>query len=138
MSWQDDIYNAAIEKRHKKAAGESSQSGGKQVIRQSRREMNKTERRFELEYLKAWLATGQIDSYGEHESITLRLANGLRYTPDFPTWKDGKLTFYEVKGAHIREDSIKSLKMAPNKYKQFRFFLCQYVGGEWIIQEVLA
>jgi hypothetical protein len=144
MSWQDDIYNDVISRRAKaepvsrRAAGGSLHSGAGEVIRQSRREPNKTERRFEIEYLKPWLATGEIDEIGEHESITLRLANGLRYSPDYPTWKAGKLTFYEVKGAYVYEDAIKSLKIAANKYRHCRFFIYKYVKGVWVWQEVLA
>jgi hypothetical protein len=44
---------------------------------------------------------------------------------------------YEVKGARVWEDSIKSIKVAANKYSRFRFVLCKYVRGEWINQEVL-
>jgi hypothetical protein len=109
-----------------------------QIIKQSRKEPNKTELRFEMEYLKPWLAAGEIDEIGEHESITLRLANGLRYSPDYPTWKNDRLTFYEVKGERVWEDSIKSLKIAANKYTHCRFFIYKYVKGQWIWQEVLA
>jgi len=139
MSWQDDIYTDFIARRSAKAVAEPMPHGGAtQIIRQSSRGMNKTETRFKLTFLEPMLAAGEIDEIGEHESITLRLANGLRYRPDFPTWKGDKLTFYEVKGAHVWEDALKSLKVAANKYKRCRFFLYKYSGGQWIWQEVLA
>lgn len=107
------------------------------IIRQSKKQPNKTELRFVQDWLKPWLHDGAIDEYADHESIILRIANGLTLRPDFPTWKDGRLTFYEVKGAHIREDSLIKLKSAAHEFKQMRFFLCQWKERRWFIQEVL-
>jgi hypothetical protein len=112
-------------------------ASAKQIIRQSRKGLNKTETRFLNEYLNPMVYEGAIDEIGDHESITLKLANGLRLRPDFPTWTGGRLTFYEVKGGRIWEDSIKSLKIAANKYKHCRFFIFKYVKGQWFKQEVL-
>jgi hypothetical protein len=109
----------------------------KQIIRQSSKGMNKTETRFYNEILKPMLHAGEIDKVGEHESITILLANGLRFRPDFPTWKDGRLTFFEVKCAFIREDAKIKLKVAPSEYEHCRFILYQYIKGEWFKQEVL-
>jgi len=109
----------------------------KQIIRQSKKELNKTERRFELAYLMSWKATGEIDRYGGHESIRLELANGARFSPDFPTWRDGRLTFFEVKGAKIWDDAKDRIKIAAREYPEFTFYLCQWKAGEWIIQKVL-
>ena len=148
MKWTEEQLAEYQAKRastsRRSSAGESPtgvavrQQRREKVIRQSGKQPNKTERRFLNEYLRPWLATGEIDEIGDHESITLRLANGLRYQPDFPTWKGDKLTFYEVKGDRVWEDSIKSLKVAANKYQRCRFFLCKYTKGGWIIQEVRA
>ena len=137
--WQDDIYEAAMAKKAKanSASKPDVASASAQIIRQSKKEPNKTERRFLNEYLNIWKHEGRIDEIGEHESITLRLANGSRYSPDWPNWKDGRLTFYEVKGAFIREDAIKAIKSAANKYRHCGFVLYQYAGGEWAFQEVL-
>jgi len=110
----------------------------KPIIRQSKKQPNKTEARFIQDWLKPWLHDGAIDEYADHESIILRIANGLTLRPDFPTWKDGRLTFYEVKGAHIREDSLVKLKSAAHEFKHIKFFLCQWKEGRWFIQEVLA
>jgi hypothetical protein len=140
----DDTYAEAIAGRipagaklRKDAQAQVVEAAPAQIIRQSSKALNMTETRFRNTFLTPWLAAGEIDEVGEHESITLRLANGLRYQPDFPTWKGDKLTFYEVKGERVWEDAIKSLKIAANKYRRFRFIIYKYVKGEWIWQEVL-
>jgi hypothetical protein len=144
MSWGDEIYAEAIAGRipagaklRKGASAQIVEAAPAQIIKQSRKGLNKTETRFKTQYLEPRVAMGEIDEIGEHESITLRLANGLRLSPDFPTWTEGRLTFYEVKGAFIREDARDKLKMAATKYKHIRFFLFQYIKGEWFRQEVL-
>lgn len=109
----------------------------KQIIRQSRKELTKPERLLLSDFLKPMLAGGEIDEIGEHESIRLKLANGLTYKPDWPTWKGDKLTFYEAKGEQIWEDALKSLKVAAHQYKRFRFYLYKYTKGVWTWQEVL-
>lgn len=158
MRLSEDEYNALISRRSRKA-GSSPNSGvgtvasqprredddwkakllpPTKIIRQSSKDLNKTERRFLNEILQPMLALGSLSEIGEHESITLKLANGLRYSPDFPTWAGDQLTFFEVKGARVWEDSLIKLKVAASRYQHFRFFLCKYVRGEWIKQEVLA
>lgn len=136
-NWQQQLYDDVMKRRSQQAAPQSSPKS-KQVIRQSKKEPNKTERRFELEYLKAWLIEGKIDRYGSHESIQIEIANGARFRPDWPTWKDGRLTFYEVKGKKIWDDAKDRLKIAARSYPEFKFYVCQWNGCEWIIQEVLA
>jgi hypothetical protein len=70
---------------------------------------NKTELRFEQEILKPSLPAEA--TYG-FQRLTFLLAPGLRYTPDWIAWQEsdfscehGWLTCYEVKGAHVWEDS---------------------------------
>lgn len=144
MGWQDDIYAEALAGRtvagaklRKEATAQVVVAAPAQIIRQSRKGPNKTEKRFLNEYLEPMRHAGEIDQIDDHESITLRLANGLRLSPDFPTWKDGRLTFFEVKGERIFEDSLVKLKCAANKFPHVKFILCKYVKGEWIKQEVL-
>jgi hypothetical protein len=108
------------------------------VIKQSRKKPNKTEQRFENDHLVAGWASGSIVQYG-FEAITLKLANGLRYTPDW--WvitHDGNTIFYEVKGGFIREDAIAKLKIAATQFKCYEFYLCVWRKGQWTIEEVLA
>jgi len=140
MKLSEDEYNALISRRAM-AAGELPLSGGKRVIRQSRREPNKTEKRFEIEKLHPMYAAGQIGAY-RYEAITLKLANGLRYTADWSAirFPAGKLILWEIKGGRPRqrEAGISALKMAANCYPEFEFWLFQWKGGMWIPQEVLA
>jgi len=147
MRLTEDEYNALISRRKpalaeppaivgaKKAAGQPRRD--KQIIRQSRKELTEPERLLLHEFLQPMLAAGEIDEIGEHESIRLKLANGLTYKPDFPTWKGDKLTFYEVKGERVWEDALKSLKVAAHQYRRFGFFLYKYIKGKWTWQEVL-
>ncbi len=115
------------------------------VIRQSSRQPNKTELRFEQEYLKPWMASHSIKSY-DYEAVTLKIANGCRYTPDWYVleWLGGDGTskgqFYEIKArGMIWDDAIVKLKVAASKYPQFEFFLCAYDGKTgWTIEKVLA
>lgn len=109
----------------------------KQIIRQSSKGLNKTEERFKQEFLEWWLAIGALDEIGEHESIRLKLANGLTYKPDFPTWKGDRLIFYEVKGERTWEDALKSLKVAAHQYRRCDFYLYKYIKGAWTWQKVL-
>jgi len=107
------------------------------AIRQSQSEMNKTERRFEMTHLQPMLHAGELTTYG-YELVTLRLGNGVRYTPDF--WAittDNRTVFYEVKGPHSRDDAKVKLKVAATRYLNYEFYLCVYERGEWTISKVL-
>lgn len=110
----------------------------RKVIRQSSKQPNKTEERFRLTFLEAWVRDGTIDRYGAHESITLKLANGMTLRPDWPVWKGGVLSFFEVKGAFVYEDAIIKLKAFPIAYPEHKLTIYQWKKGEWIIQEVLG
>ena len=134
MSWQDDIYNDVMARR---AAVAPVETVAAPIIRQSRKGINKTEQRFLNDYLNPLVSMGGIDEIGDHESIRLKLANGVTLKPDFPTWKDGKLTFYEVKGSRVWEDSLIKLKVAASNYRHIRFYLCKYTKGVWMMQPVI-
>lgn len=69
--------------------------------------------------------------------ITVRLANGLRYTPDWVVFRDGIPWCYEVKGKHIWDDAIAKLKMAASKYREWKWVLVWKEGSEWKFQYVL-
>jgi hypothetical protein len=138
MSWQDDIYQVHLQKT---AAGPGKKPVGlKGIIRQSRNGgPNKTETRFENEHLKAMQIAGLLASYA-FESITLKLANGCKYTPDWvATFADPAqpITFYEIKGKQIWDDAIVKLKVAADKYPYFHFYLCAWDAKTgWTIQRV--
>lgn len=107
------------------------------AIRQSQAGMNKTERRFEMAWLQPMLHAGELITYG-YELVTLKLGNGVRYTPDF--WaitSDNRTAFYEVKGPHSRDDAKVKLKVAATRYLNYEFHLCVYERGEWTISKVL-
>lgn len=106
------------------------------MLRQSAApKLNKTE--------AAWLEVLNRDLPPEWrvltQSITLRLANGCRYTPDFamlhgPT---GAARFYEVKG-HMRDDAAVKLKVAAAQFPAWAFWLVWRKGGQWQQQRILA
>jgi hypothetical protein len=111
--------------------------GVKGIIRQSGQGPNKTEIRFENDYLKPMRHAGEIGEY-KFEAITLKLAPGLRYTPDYSTVTAAGVTvFYEIKGAILKDDAIVKFKMAPSIFPHYEFYLCQWKGGEWTIQKGL-
>jgi hypothetical protein len=68
------------------------------------------------------------------EGVTLRLADGVRYTPDvFVEYADGVLGLDEIKGAFIRPDALTKLRIAVSQYPAFRWRLCQWRKGAWSI-----
>ena len=95
-------------------------------------ERNSTEAKYE-EQLKAELAAGHILWY-DFEAVTLKLADGLRYTPDFVVMhKDGVLEMREVKG-YWQDDAKAKIKMAARLFP-FRFMAVykqtKKNGGGW-------
>jgi len=77
------------------------------------------------------------------QNITLKLANGVRYTLDFNVTDrsgDALPEFFEVKG-FMRDDASVKLKVAAALYRQFIFYLvtkrAKKLGGGWDVQEVL-
>ena len=95
--------------------------------------LNKTERAF-LGHLKGLWPVGEVRS----QDITLRLANGVRYTPDFVAVAPGDYFHaYEVKG-FMRDDAAVKLKVAATAYPWISFHLVtKRKGGGWDIQAVL-
>lgn len=57
------------------------------------------------------------------QAVTLKLANGLRYTMDFFAFHDGQMRGYEVKGDWIDGDSVPKLKMAASMWPEIHFEL---------------
>lgn len=118
---------------------ERPKAGVKGVIRQSGRQMNKTETRFEQEHLKPLIYAAELFAY-DYEAVTLRLANGCRYTPDF--WaisNKGVTIYYEIKArGNVQDDSVVKLKVAASKYVNCEFYLCAWDRHGWTIERVLA
>lgn len=106
-------------------------------IRQSSRQMNKLEAEF-----KAWAEQNYkyLGMNLKYEAITLKLANGVRLTPDFVSTSNNEsdaTTFFEVKGKHAWEDSMVKLKIAAKEWDCFVFHLCWKENGQWYMQEIL-
>jgi hypothetical protein len=96
--------------------------------------MNKTETRMAVR-LEAERAVGTVLRF-DFEALTLRLADRVRYTPDFFVVYPGHLGFVEVKGGYVREDARIKLAVAARVYPMFRFVLAQWKGGAWSESEV--
>jgi hypothetical protein len=78
------------------------------------------------------------------QAVTIRLANGVRYTPDFfaTDWPvpmgPSKTTAWEVKGKQAWDDAIVKLKVAASTWPEIAFVLVwKESGGEWKQQRVL-
>jgi hypothetical protein len=87
--------------------------------------LNKTEKRF-LAILKA-RGHKRIGI----QSLTLKLAFDCRYTPDFWTEQDGKITFWEIKGGFEREDAAIKIKMAAAQFPFFTFVKAVEIDRSW-------
>lgn len=105
-------------------------------LRQSSKGPNKTEAAFAA-YLRAESCSNGDRPLFE-QSVTLKLANGLRYTPDIfrplPT-----PVFFEVKG-FMRDDAAAKIKMAASLHRWATFYLVSRRGrtcGGWDIQQIL-
>ncbi len=93
--------------------------------------MNKTETRFS-ELLDEQKKCGLIAGY-EFEGITVKLADGSRYTPDFAIMENrGTIWFVETKCEFIREAAMVRFKVAKSKWTQFKFELWQWKNSEWV------
>jgi hypothetical protein len=95
--------------------------------------MNGTERDFAV-LLEAKKRNGSILSW-RFEPVTLRLAPGSGYTPDFMIVAcDGTIDFAEVKG-FWREAARVRLKVAADLFREFSFIayrkLAKKDGGGW-------
>lgn len=94
--------------------------------------LNKTERAF-LGHLKRQDGGARIYP----QAITLKLANGCRYTPDFVATNEFSISAYEVKG-FMRDDAAVKLKVAAHAYPWITFHLAtKRKGGGWDVQKVL-
>lgn len=112
----------------------------KQAVRQKRGDgMNKAER-MALE----WLRQRYPNATCIREGITLRLANGVRYTPDFAVCSYRTTILYEVKAmrgnrVHIEDDAAVKTKVAAHEWPDFSFVLIWYDKrqGTHVTQEIL-
>lgn len=94
--------------------------------------LNKTERRFLDEQLRgikkpAWIGI---------QAITLKIGMDCRYTPDFASIGENGLTFWEIKGAHIWEDSTIKIKSAARLFPWATFIRAQWKNNQWTETEI--
>jgi hypothetical protein len=142
MRISEEQYIAILDRRNPPAV-KAPRIGVKGIIRQSRREPNKTEKRFEIDFLAGWQAIGHIHRYA-YEPVTLAIANGCRYTPDWRVVRGAKdrprVEFYEIKARKmIWDDAVVKLKVAASLYPEYDFYLCAYDAKTgWIIERVRA
>lgn len=111
-------------------------------LRQNASGLNKTEAAFFVHLSNTFLA-GRVLT----QCVTLKLANGVRYTPDFTVTRDATnghsepvtaVSAYEVKG-FMRDDAAVKLKVAASLYPWIKFHLVsKRKGGGWDVQEVLS
>lgn len=99
--------------------------------------MNNTEKLYADTILAIEKLSGEIVEWW-HEQFTFKLADDLRYTPDFVVqYPDGLLEVREIKG-FMREDAHIKLKIAAQIFP-FRFIAISKInkrdGGGWKIVE---
>ncbi|MDE2022509.1 MAG: hypothetical protein KGI71_06395 [Patescibacteria group bacterium] len=81
-------------------------------------------------HLEALVIAKQI-TWWAYEQLTLKLAPGLRYTPDFVVQETtSRLLVYEVKGwSKNRREGMAKLKVAAALFPWAQFVLVEYRGG---------
>lgn len=99
-------------------------------------QMNKTEAAYAKE-LEARKNAKELLWYA-FEGVTLKLADGCRYTPDFAVLRaDGVMEMHEVKG-YWQDDAKAKIKVAADKFP-FKFIAVykrpKKDGGGWKVEE---
>ena len=86
---------------------------------------------------RAWLAVMRQRNYAEIgiQSITLKIGNDTRYTPDFSAVVDGVFTFFETKG-FFRDDAKVKIKVTARQFRWARFVLVEKTKGQWKEAEI--
>lgn len=104
-------------------------SGGTTVKVAPNRSRKKTQAESEYELI---LRLAHPDSKVLYEAIKLRIADRCHYCPDFVVVNpEGWLTFIEVKGPHIWEDSKIKFKAAREMYPWAKFEMHQKRVDGW-------
>lgn len=118
LRWTEQEYAAHVGKRA------SATIAQKPAAVKRREVMNGLEGKFAAEVLDVQKLNGEIADY-RFEAITLRLAKGARFTPDFTVWlKDNTVRFIETKG-FWRESARLRIKIAAEMYPQHKFIVVQ-------------
>lgn len=101
--------------------------------------MNKTEERYEREVLIPLFQTQAVIWYG-FEAMTFKLADDLRYTPDFAVQlADGTMEFHEVKAGKkdgkvlCEDDALVKIKASPVRFPfTFRMRWFSKPQNQWV------
>lgn len=123
--------------REKAAVTEGPRPKASLSTKPRERGMNKTEARY-ADYLDALKCMGVLLWYA-FETVKLRLADDMTYTPDFTIlWADGRMSFVDVKAywakkgkPGITEDSLAKMKMAGEIYWMFTVKATWEFEGVW-------
>ncbi len=119
----------------------SAPSERKRLKQKSGDGLNKTERAF-FNHLKS----GQPVEGLVHNPLNIRphgltlvLANGTKYTPDFFYGDPENLRAYEVKGAHAWDDAIVKVKIAASQNPWLTIYVASgdSKGSPWQIQKLI-
>lgn len=103
--------------------------------RKDTRYRSKAEARY-ADVLEAERMAGRIRSW-RYEAITLKLADRVRYTPDFlVVYTDLCMALHEVKGGYIRDDARIKLRVAVEMYPWFAWVLAVYSRGAWEVERL--
>lgn len=114
-------------------SGGAKLSNGKRLRQSSKPLLNKLETAFLEEYLQEYYTPQQIHP----QRFQLRLANGLRYKPDFVTITGNGCTCWEAKGPHSFRGGFENLKSAAALFIGITFILVWKDSGEWKQQIIL-
>lgn len=70
------------------------------------------------------------------KSITLKIGDDCRYTPDFVTYSiDCGICLHEVKG-FMRDDALVKMKVVARMFPFWRLVCARKVKGQWSVTEV--
>lgn len=94
---------------------------------QDLRRMSKTEGRYVVEVLIPALQAGTILDWG-YETLTLRLAPRVTYTPDFVVWSHSGIDLHEIKGAKVTNGRVHGYWQGDAAVK-FRLARAWWHGG---------
>lgn len=115
-----------------KPAPKPERKKGKRRGPAKRKEPNRNEIRFAKNVLDDWRRDGSILEY-DFERITFNLADGEKYTPDYPAWdQGGALEIWEVKGEKAWEDSRIKFKHATDRFPCITFYWAAWNKSERI------
>lgn len=145
----DQARNAGFLPKNAEAADKHARVLAKGDIKRdkkTKRGQNSIEKKYDA-YLKSLVQSGRIIKY-EYESHTFKLADDLRYVADFYVLcNDGSIQFHDTKGRtkkdngeetfYSRKGGIPKIKMAAEKFPEYRFFVVWMSSDKkWMWQEI--